>query len=197
MWDWTRWAFPNQSKPAGWRVRVRVYPAKKFLIGFLDRCGTERTGVSGLPGLVTNPTNLALLSLSLLSRCWKPANLISNLKVRAMISNWLRMWSTEITQRPKQQQLQLQAVSSPQLMVSDSCSIQWLGHSHMTHPELATGRLLEHNMWNIPPFMSDSDLETACYATGRISKVWAESPHCQILERYWNTGMKQNNIWFI
>jgi len=28
-------------------------------------------------------------------------------------------------------------------------------------------------------------------------KALAEGPHCQIIEKYWNTTMQQNNIWSI
>jgi len=52
-------------------------------------------------------------------------------------------------------------------------------------------------MWNRGPFMSASDLETACYATRCVLKALAEAPYCQIIEMYWNTAMQQNNIWSI
>jgi hypothetical protein len=61
----------------------------------------------------------------------------------------------------------------------------------------ATGSLLELYMWNRRPFMSASDLEMVSYATRHVSKALAETPHWQIIETYWNTGMQQNNIWSI
>jgi hypothetical protein len=61
----------------------------------------------------------------------------------------------------------------------------------------AKGRLLELCIWNRRPFMSASDLETVSYATRRVSKALAEGPHWQIIEKYWNTAMQQNNIWSI
>jgi hypothetical protein len=62
---------------------------------------------------------------------------------------------------------------------------------------LAMGTLLELYMWNRSPFMSASDLETVSYATQRVSKAFADGPHCQIIGTYWNTTMQQNNIWSI
>jgi hypothetical protein len=52
-------------------------------------------------------------------------------------------------------------------------------------------------MWNRRPFMSASDLETVSYATRRVAKALAEAPYWHIIETYWNTTMKQNNIWSI
>jgi len=52
-------------------------------------------------------------------------------------------------------------------------------------------------MWNRWPFMSASDLEIVSCATRRIVKALAEAPHWQIIEKYWNTAMQQNNIWSI
>jgi hypothetical protein len=34
-------------------------------------------------------------------------------------------------------------------------------------------------------------------AMTRIAKAVAKSPHWQIMEKYWNTPMQQNNIWSI
>ena len=43
--------------------------------------------------------------------------------------------------------------------------------------------------------MSGSDLETVSYATQCVLKALAEAPQWQIIEKYWNTDMQQNNIW--
>jgi hypothetical protein len=60
------------------------------------------------------------------------------------------------------------------------------------------GRLMELHMWNRQPLMmSASNLEMVCYAMGRTAKALAEAPHWQIIEKYWNTAIHQNNIWFI
>jgi len=67
----------------------------------------------------------------------------------------------------------------------------------MTHLAFATGRLMELYMWNRRPFMSPSNLEMASYATRRVAKAFAEAPHWQIIETYWNTAMQQNNMWSI
>jgi len=52
-------------------------------------------------------------------------------------------------------------------------------------------------MWIRRLFMSASDLEMVCYATRRIAKALVKGPHRQIIVTYWNTGMQQNNIWYI
>jgi len=49
-------------------------------------------------------------------------------------------------------------------------------------------------MWTRWPFMSASDLEMVSYATLCAAKALAEAPHWQIIEKYWNTTMQQNNI---
>jgi hypothetical protein len=59
----------------------------------------------------------------------------------------------------------------------------------MTHLVFAKGKLLERNMRNRRPFMSASNLETASYTTRHVSKVFADTPHWQIIEIYWNTAM--------
>jgi hypothetical protein len=35
------------------------------------------------------------------------------------------------------------------------------------------------------------------YAMRHTAKALAEAPYWQILEKYWNTAMQQNNIWSI
>jgi len=52
-------------------------------------------------------------------------------------------------------------------------------------------------MSNRRPVMSASDLEMVCYATRHVENAFAEAPHWQIIEKYWNTAMQQNNIWSI
>ena len=121
-------------------------------------------------------------------------NPIPNPEARAVITNQLRTQVTEMNQRLRQWQLQPQAVSTPRSTVSGSRSIHRFGHSDMAVLVFAIGRLLELYMWNRPPFMSASDLETISYATRRIAKASAEAPHWQIMETYWNTAMQQNII---
>jgi len=82
-------------------------------------------------------------------------------------------------------------------MVSGSRSIHLFGHSDMTRFVFATGRLLELCVWNRRPFMSASDLEMESYATRRVARALAEGQHWQIIAKYWNTAMQQNNIWSI
>jgi hypothetical protein len=82
-------------------------------------------------------------------------------------------------------------------MVSGSRRIHRFGHADPTLLVFATDRLLEIYMWNRWPFKSASDLETVSYATRRMSKALAEAPHWPIIETYWNTAMRQNNIWSI
>jgi len=89
---------------------------------------------------------------------------IPNPEARAIITNPLRTRATERNQRQRQWQLQPQAVSTPQSVVSGSRSIHRFGHSDMTRLVFATGRLMGLYMWNRRPFMSASDLEMVSYA---------------------------------
>ena len=52
-------------------------------------------------------------------------------------------------------------------------------------------------MWNRRPCISPSDLETVSYAMRRVEKAFTEAPHWKMIEKYWNTAIQQNNIWFI
>jgi len=45
--------------------------------------------------------------------------------------------------------------------------------------------------------MSACDLEMISYATPHVAKTVPKAPHWQIMEKYWNTTMQQNNIWSI
>jgi hypothetical protein len=67
----------------------------------------------------------------------------------------------------------------------------------MAHHVFATGSLIGLYMWNRRPFMSASDMEKVSDSTRHIVKALAEAPHWQIIEKYWNTAMQQNNIWSI
>jgi hypothetical protein len=67
----------------------------------------------------------------------------------------------------------------------------------MTRLVFATGRLMELYMWNRRPLMSASNLEMACYGMRRAAKALADAPHWQLIEKYWNTPMQQNNIWSV
>ena len=122
---------------------------------------------------------------------------ICNPEARAIITNPLRTCVTERNQRPRQWQLQTQAVSRPRSVVSSSRTIHRFGHSDMTSLVFATGRLLELYMWNRWLFLGASDLETVSYATRRVAKALAEALHPSIIATYRNTSMQQNNIWSI
>jgi len=52
-------------------------------------------------------------------------------------------------------------------------------------------------MWNRRLFMSASDLNMVSYATQCVANAFTDPPHWQILEKYWKTAMKQNDIWSI
>jgi len=52
-------------------------------------------------------------------------------------------------------------------------------------------------MLNREAFMRASNLEIVSYAMRCVAKALAEGPHWQILEKYWNTTIQQNNIWSI
>ena len=71
----------------------------------------------------------------------------------------------------------MQAVSTPQSVVSGSRNIHRFGHSDMTRLVFAKGRLLELYMWNRRPFLSASDIERVSYATRPVAKALAEAPH--------------------
>jgi len=150
---------------------------------------TRRVVSSPTSGIVITPTPLRGLE-NLPTPILNPA-------ARSIITNPLRTRATEKNQRQIQWQLQPQAVTTPQSMVSGRHSIHRFSHSEMTRLVFATGRLVELYMWNRRPFMSATNLETVSYATRRILKALAEGPHWQIIETYWNTAMQQNNIWSI
>ena len=122
---------------------------------------------------------------------------IPNPEARVIITYPLGTRATERNRRQRQWQLELQAVSTPQSMVSGSGTIHQFGHSDMTRLVFATGRLLELYMSNRQPFMTASDLEMGSYTTRRVANAIAEAPHWQIIETYWNTAMQQKNIWSI
>jgi len=122
---------------------------------------------------------------------------IPNPEARAIISDQLQTEATDRSQRQRQWQLQQQAVSTHRSMVSSSRCIHQYGHSDMKRRVFGTGRLMELYMWNRPPLMSASSLETVHYEMRRVATALAETPHGQIIETYWNTAMKQNIIWFI
>ena len=77
--------------------------------------------------------------------------------------------------------MQTQVVSTPQSMVSGSCSVHRFGHLDMKRLVFAMGRLLELSMWNRRQYLSASDLETVSYATRRVAKALAEALHWQII----------------
>jgi hypothetical protein len=56
---------------------------------------------------------------------------------------------------------------------------------------------MELYMWRGRTFMRASDLVMISYGTRHAAKAFAEAPHWQIIEKYWNTAMQQNNIWSI
>jgi len=122
---------------------------------------------------------------------------IPNLESRAIITIPLQTWASEGNQRLRQWQLQSQVVSTPPSMVSRSRSIHRFGHSDMTRLVFSTGRYFELYMLNRRLLMSARDLEMASYATQRVVKAFAEAPHWQIIEKYWNTAIQGNNIWSI
>jgi len=51
-------------------------------------------------------------------------------------------------------------------------------------------------MWNRWPFMSARDLETKSHSTLCAATALAEAPDWQIIEKYWNTVMQKNHIWY-
>jgi len=62
---------------------------------------------------------------------------------------------------------------------------------------LTSGRLLVLYMLYRHPPMSASDLAMVSYATQSVATSSAEAPHWQIIEKYRNTAMQQDNNWSI
>jgi len=122
---------------------------------------------------------------------------IPNPEARAIITNPLRTRPTERNQWQRQWQLKLEAVSTPRSVVFGSRSIHRYDHSDKQRHLFATGRLLELHMWNRSPFMSASDLEIVSDVMRHVANTLAEGPPRQIIEIYWNTAMRHNNIWSI
>jgi len=139
--------------------------------------------------VVSSPTSCIAITSTPLSGLENLPILIPNPEARPIITNPLRTWATEMNQRQRQGQLELQAVSTPWSVVSGSKSIYQCRHSEITRLVFATGRLLELCMWHRQPLMSATNFEIASNATQRIAKSLAEAPHWKIIETYWNTAM--------
>jgi len=139
--------------------------------------------------IASNPTPLSCLE-------YLPTP-IPNSEARAIMACPMRTRATERNRRERQWQMQLQVVSTPRSVVSGSRSIHRFGHSNMTSLVFVKGRILELYMWKRVLFISACDLERVSCATRRVAKSLAEDPHWYIIETYWNTAMKQNNIWSI
>jgi hypothetical protein len=77
----------------------------------------------------------------------------------------LRTRATESNQRQRMRLFQLQAVLTPQCVVSGSCSIHHFGHSDMTCHLFVMGRLMDLDMWNRWPLMSGSNMVMVSCAT--------------------------------
>ena len=122
---------------------------------------------------------------------------IHNPEAHAIITNPLPTQAADQNQRQRYWELQPEAVSTPRSIVSTSRSIHRFGCSDVTRLVFATARLLELYMWNRQSFMSASDLGMVSYVTRHIAKAFAEAPHRQLMEIYWNTAMQRNNIWSI
>jgi len=197
---------PNHSRVADitQRITSTTSTAQRQLINTptamlgTSSCSTPAPGrttqTDSTRRIVSSPTS-GIVSTATPLRCHE--NLptpIPDPEAHSIITNPLQTQGTEKNQGQRQWQLLLQVVSTPPSVISSSHSMDWLGHSDMTCLEFATGRLLEHYMWNRRPFMSASNLEMVSYATWQVAKALAEAPHWQIIETYWNTAMQQNNI---
>ena len=140
----------------------------------------------------------AFLALPLLTAVLKTYLRPSVIQKRIRLLQIHRKWELHKgLQRQRQWQLQQQAVSTPPSIVSVSHSIPQLGYTDMMSLVIATVRVLELNMGNQWLFMNASDTEMVSYATWGVVKALAEALHWQIIEKYWNTTMQQNNIWSI
>jgi len=164
-------------------------PNKPAHSGTSQTESTLRVVSSPASGIASTPTPLSGLE--------SLPTPIPNPEARAIITNPLRTRATERSQRQRQWQLQMHAVSIPQSVVSGSRSIKWCGYSEKMSLVFATGRLLALYMWNRRPVMSASNFETVSDAMRRVEKALAEAPHRLMIEMYCNTTMQQNNIWSI
>jgi hypothetical protein len=199
----------NNSRVADITQRVASTPSATLRQSINDTTSTLVTSRRSKPApgetlqadsrcrVVSNPASCIASTPTPLSGLENLPTPIPNPETHAVITNPLRTQATEWNQGQRQWQLQPKAVSTPRSMVYGSRSIHRFGYSDMTRLVFATGRFLELYMWNIPPFMSASDLEMVSYATRCVAKALAEALHWQIIETYWNNAMQQNNIWSI
>jgi len=144
---------------------------------------------SSTSGIASTPTPLSALQHLPIP--------IADPEARVIITNHLQTDASDRNQRQRQLQLHPQAVSTLWSVVSGSRSINWFGHWDRTRLQFATGRLLELYMWSRPLSMRASNFEMVCYAMWRIAKALTEAPRWQMIEKYWNTAMEQDNVWSI
>jgi len=150
-----RWSTNTLTARLGTSSRRRPAPG-----GTSQTDSTRRVECCPASGIPWFPTPLSSLA--------KLPSLIPDPEAHTIITNPLRTRATERNPRQRQWQLQLQAVSAPQSVVSGSCSIYWFGHSDIMRDVFTTGRLLDLYMWNRWPCMSTSDLEMVSYARRRV-----------------------------
>ena len=193
--DITEWK-TSTSSAAQWRsINTPIAMPGTSSCSTAAPWGTSHTAATRL--VVSSPTSgIASTPTSL----WGLDRLhthIPNPEGCAIVTTLLQMRATERNQRQRQWQFQLQAVTTPQTLVSGSCIIHRFCHSDVTGLVIPTGILLELSMWNRWPFINTNNLEMARYAMRCVVKALAEAPHRQIIEMYWITTMLHNNNWSI
>jgi len=199
----TPWSWLNNSCIADINQRVTATPSPTqqrsintptATLGTSSR-RTPAPGITSTRRIVSSPASGIVITPTPHRGLENLHTHIRNPVVRPIITNPLQPQATDMNQRYRQWQLQQQGVSMHRPMVSCSHSIHRFGHSDMTRPVFATGRVLDVYMWKRLAFMSASNLQTVTYTMRRISKALAEVPDWQIIETYWNTAMQQNKIW--
>jgi len=82
-------------------------------------------------------------------------------------------------------------------MVAGSRTVNLLNSSEVACLVFRIRRLLECDMLITGLWIGASDLKQICYAMRHVAKWLTETPYWQIIEKYWNTTIQQNNIWSI
>jgi hypothetical protein len=77
---------------------------------------------------------------------------------------------------------------------ANTCNILRFGYSDVARLDFSTGRLLELVLLNRWLCMTAHGLQMVCYATQCVDNIIAPSSYWQIVEKYWNIAIEENNI---
>lgn len=166
-----------------------------------SRCSTPALGWTTLSDsthrFVSSPTSGIASCCTPLGGLENLPTLITNSKPIGIITDPLVIQTTERYHRQWKWQLQLQAVSTPLLVVFGSHSIQQFGYLHIMDLVSAPGWLLTVKMCNRSQCMCAMDYQIIRYAMQCVAKRLVEAPYWLTLKIYWNTTLQQNTIWSI